>query len=60
MAAAVGIIPGSSVYVCAERLLGTIDSLYMIASPSVVGTFVRLELLTLVPALDRPIAAKLV
>lgn len=49
-ATALGIIPGSFVYAYAGRQLGTINSLKDIASPNVIGAFVLLGLLALVPA----------
>lgn len=48
-ATALGIIPGSFVYAYAGRQLGTINSLKEIASPNVIGAFVLLGLLALVP-----------
>lgn len=48
-ATAIGIIPGSFVYAYAGRQLGTINSLKEIASPNVIGAFVLLGLLALVP-----------
>lgn len=48
-ATALGIIPGSFVYAYAGRQLGTIDSIKDIASPHVVGAFVLLGLLALMP-----------
>lgn len=48
-ATAIGIIPGSFVYSNAGKQLGTINSLKDIASPGVVGAFVVLGLLALVP-----------
>jgi len=50
-ATALGIIPGSFVYAYAGRQLGTINSLNDIASPGVIGAFVLLGLLALVPTL---------
>jgi uncharacterized membrane protein YdjX (TVP38/TMEM64 family) len=50
-ATALGIIPGSFVYAYAGRQLGTINSLKDIASPGVIGAFVLLGLLALVPNL---------
>ena len=49
-ATALGIIPGSFVYAYAGRQLGTINSLKEIASPNVIGAFVLLGLLALVPS----------
>ncbi len=57
-ATALGIIPGSFVYAYAGRQLGTINSLKEIASPNVIGAFVLLGLLALVPALYKKYAAK--
>lgn len=54
-ATALGIIPGSFVYAYAGRQLGTINSLKDIASPNVIGAFVLLGLLALVPAIYRKI-----
>jgi uncharacterized membrane protein YdjX (TVP38/TMEM64 family) len=51
VATALGIIPGSFVYAYAGRQLGTINSLKDIASPGVIGAFVLLGLLALVPSL---------
>ncbi len=48
-ATALGIVPGSFVYAYAGRQLGTIHSLKDIASPNVIGAFVFLGLLALVP-----------
>ncbi len=50
-ATALGIIPGSFVYAYAGRQLGTINSLKDIASPGVIGAFVLLGILALVPNL---------
>ena len=50
-ATALGIIPGSFVYAYAGRQLGTINSLKEIASPNVIGAFVLLGMLALVPAI---------
>ena len=52
-ATALGIIPGSFVYANAGRQLGSINSLSEIASPRVLGAFVLLGLLSLVPILYR-------
>ena len=49
LATTIGIIPGSFVYAYAGRQLGTINSLKEIASPNVIGAFVLLGLLALVP-----------
>jgi uncharacterized membrane protein YdjX (TVP38/TMEM64 family) len=51
VATALGIIPGSFVYAYAGRQLGTINSLKDIVSPGVIGAFVLLGLLALVPSL---------
>ena len=50
-ATAIGIIPGSFVYAYAGQQLGTINSLKEIASPNVIGAFVLLGMLALVPTL---------
>lgn len=50
-ATAIGILPGSAVYANAGRQLGAIDSVRDVASPGVVGAFVLLGLLALVPTL---------
>lgn len=52
-ATSIGILPGSAVYANAGRQLGAIDSVRDVASPGVVGAFVLLGLLALVPALYR-------
>lgn len=57
-ATALGIIPGSFVYAYAGRQLGTINSLKEIASPNVIGAFILLGLLALVPVLYKRFAAK--
>ena len=57
-ATALGIIPGSFVYAYAGRQLGTINSLKEIASPRVLGAFVLLGALALVPILYRRLSAK--
>jgi len=57
-ATALGIIPGSFVYAYAGRQLGTINSLKEIASPNVIGAFVLLGLLALVPVAYKKYAAK--
>lgn len=49
VATAIGIIPGSFVYAYAGRQLGTINTLKEIASPNVIGAFVLLGLLALIP-----------
>jgi uncharacterized membrane protein YdjX (TVP38/TMEM64 family) len=58
VATAIGIIPGSFVYAYAGRQLGTINSLKEIASPNVIGAFVLLGLLALVPVVYKKFAAK--
>lgn len=57
-ATALGIIPGSFVYAYAGRQLGTINSLKEIASPNVVGAFILLGLLALLPVIYKRITAK--
>ena len=60
-ATALGIIPGSFVYSHAGNQLGTINSLRDIASPQVLGAFVLLGLLSLLPVIYRkfrPVSAK--
>ncbi len=57
-ATALGIIPGSFVYAYAGRQLGTINSLKEIASPNIIGAFVLLGLLALVPVVYKKISAK--
>lgn len=57
-ATAVGIIPGSFVYAYAGRQLGTINSLKEIASPNVLGAFVLLGLLALVPVVYKRFVVK--
>jgi uncharacterized membrane protein YdjX (TVP38/TMEM64 family) len=57
-ATALGIIPGSFVYAYAGRQLGTINSLKEIASPNVIGAFVLLGLLALVPVIYKKFAVK--
>ncbi|MGZ8366674.1 MAG: TVP38/TMEM64 family protein, partial [Nitrospira sp.] len=57
-ATAIGIIPGSFVYAYAGRQLGTINSLKEIASPNVVGAFVLLGLLAMVPVVYRKYTAQ--
>lgn len=57
-ATALGIIPGSFVYAYAGRQLGTMNSLKEIASPNVIGAFVLLGLLALVPVVYKRFAAK--
>ncbi len=56
-ATALGIVPGSFVYAYAGRQLGTIHSLKDIASPNVIGAFVFLGLLALVPVVYKKYAA---
>lgn len=51
LATSIGILPGSFVYTNAGRQLGNINSLKDIASPAVLGAFVLLGLLALVPIL---------
>jgi len=51
LATAIGILPGSLVYSNAGAQLGQIESLSDIASPGVIGAFVLLGLLALVPVL---------
>jgi len=58
-ATALGIIPGSFVYAYAGRQLGTINSLRDIASPGVIGAFVLLGVLALVPSLYKKWSGKL-
>lgn len=57
-ATAIGIIPGSFVYAYAGRQLGTINSLQDIASPGVIGAFVLLGILALVPSLYKKWSGK--
>ena len=57
-ATAIGIIPGSFVYAYAGRQLGTINSLKEIASPNVIGAFVLLGLLALVPVVYKRFSGK--
>ena len=57
-ATALGIIPGSFVYSYAGRQLGTINSLKDIASPGVIGAFVLLGILALVPSLYKKWSGK--
>lgn len=56
-ATALGIIPASFVYAYAGRQLGTINSLKEIASPNVIGAFVLLGLLALVPIVYKRVVA---
>lgn len=58
VATALGIIPGSFVYAYAGRQLGTINSLKEIASPNVIGAFVLLGLLALIPVIYKKVTAK--
>lgn len=58
VATAIGIIPGSFVYAYAGRQLGTINSLKEIASPNVIGAFMLLGLLALVPVVYKRFSAK--
>jgi uncharacterized membrane protein YdjX (TVP38/TMEM64 family) len=58
VATALGIIPGSFVYAYAGQQLGTINSLKDIASPGVIGAFVLLGLLALVPTLYKKWSGK--
>ena len=58
VATALGIIPGSFVYAYAGRQLGTINSLKDIASPGVIGAFVLLGILALVPSLYKKWSGK--
>ena len=51
IATSIGIIPGSFVFSNAGKQLGTISSLKDVASPGVLGAFVLLGLLSLVPVL---------
>ena len=57
-ATALGIVPGSFVYAYAGRQLGTINSLKEIVSPNVIGAFVLLGLLALVPIVYQRFVAK--
>ena len=57
-ATALGIIPGSFVYAYAGRQLGTINSLKDIVSPGVIGAFVLLGILALVPSLYKKWSGK--
>ncbi len=57
-ATALGIIPGSFVYAYAGSQLGMINSLKDIASPGVIGAFVLLGLLALVPSLYKKWSGK--
>lgn len=57
-ATALGIIPGSFVYAYAGRQLGRLNSLQEIASPNVIGAFILLGLLALVPVVYQRYSAK--
>jgi uncharacterized membrane protein YdjX (TVP38/TMEM64 family) len=57
-ATAIGIVPGSFIYAYAGRQLGTINSLKEIASPNVIGAFVLLGLLALVPVIYKRFVTK--
>lgn len=57
-ATALGIIPGSFVYAYAGRQLGTINSLKEIVSSNVIGAFVLLGLLALVPVIYKKVRAR--
>ena len=57
-ATALGIIPGSFVYAYAGHQLGTINSLKEIVSPNVIGAFVLLGLLALVPVVYKRFSTK--
>lgn len=57
-ATAIGIIPGSFVYAYAGRQLGTINSLKEIASLNVIGAFVLLGVLALVPTVYQRVKGK--
>ena len=57
-ATSIGIIPGSFVYAYAGRQLGTINSLKEIASPNIIGAFVLLGLLALVPIAYKKVSKK--
>ena len=57
-ATALGIIPGSFVYAYAGRQLGAINSLKEIASPNVIGAFVLLGLLALLPTVYNKIRGR--
>ena len=58
-ATALGIIPGTFAYAYAARQLGTINSLKEIISPPVLGAFVLLGALALVPTLYKRLSAKM-
>jgi len=58
LATALGIIPGSFVFANAGRQLGSINSLGEIASPRVLGAFVLLGLLSLIPILYKKFSGK--
>lgn len=53
LATAVGIVPASFVYANAGRQIGSIESVGDIASPRVVGAFILLGLLALLPVIYR-------
>jgi uncharacterized membrane protein YdjX (TVP38/TMEM64 family) len=57
-ATAIGIVPGSFICAYAGRQLGTINSLKEIASPNVIGAFVLLGLLALVPVIYKRFVTK--
>ena len=57
-ATALGIIPGSFVYAYAGRQLSTINTPNEIASPNVIGAFILLGLLALVPIVYKRFATK--
>lgn len=57
-ATAIGIIPGSFVYAYAGRQLGSINTLREIASPNVIGAFVLLGGLALLPIVYKRLAKK--
>jgi uncharacterized membrane protein YdjX (TVP38/TMEM64 family) len=51
LATAIGIVPGSFVYANAGKQLGTINEMKDVVSPSVLGAFVLLGLLAIVPVI---------
>ncbi len=51
LATAIGIVPGSFVYANAGKQLGTINEMKDLASPGVLGAFVLLGLLAIVPVI---------
>ena len=55
-----GILPGSFVFANAGKQLGTINSLEDIASPGVIGAFVLLGLLALVPVIYQKVKKVLI